>query len=573
MSIVPLSKYILPTLLLCLMLIIGCRKTIPDEVVQIQQDLEATTPKKESANEVFRYIPQMIHFERRAAVREVVYHLNAWRNALGPDDRWKKTQLLSTLPPDAQKSPWAERIDLPVFEESECDYLFQCWMMNQTASWVTRQPYRDGLFARWLEKQKESVAPEDFSRLETAMKLFDWTIRNIYAEGNPKEIESLIPNPSLPYSDTGKGYTQLPWQTMMMARGDALARARVFSQLCFQESIPVIWLALPGGTELKLWLMGIPVGGELYLFEPRMGIPLPGPGQVGIATLRQAQSDESVLRRARVPGFFEYGMTFDQVKQVIGLVDLDPMSLSRTMFLLENALTGDTRLTLSTDADAIAKEVSRCCPDLKLRLWGLPWMNYEYSRQLRERLKQPNPTIPPFLRKLIIFMDDNVVSRARMAHLAGKFENTISEAGALGMYMQLRVDDATLDKMLTDQDVQKSLAVRRNLGEDYNVFEQRVIRTQEVIRESKFFSSIFIAMLQFDLANFESCRSWADKRTLQFRGTEYFHPICWYLIGRSLEQLGQTAEALDWYRKGPSSQEAGNRIRVRLLGQSGDSGN
>jgi Tetratricopeptide repeat len=545
----------------------GCRENKPDEILTIQRQLESKNARAESANEAFRYVPQMIQLERRAAVKEISYHLNSWKNTLKPNNDWKKTELLSTLPNDWQKSNWAQSIDLMIFEESECDYLFQCWMMHKVTSWLAKEPFRDIVFAPWLESQKGKIADKDFVRLESAMKFFDWTIRNVWADGNAKDIESLMPNPGLPLSDSGKGYTQLPWQTMMFARGDALARARVFSQLCFQESIPVIWLAIPGGTELKLWAIGVPIGDQIYVFEPRMGLPLPGPNQVGIATLRQAQEDESILRRARLPGFFSYAMTNEQSKQVIGLIDADPMSMSKSMFLLENALTGDTRLKLSIDADAVAAEVKKAAPEMKLRLWALPWMAFDYQKMLRERLKEMTPFTATYMQKQGVFLDDSPVSRARLAHLGGNLDSTVTTDGAFKMYMGLRVDDETLSKLPYDQDIQKALQVKRNANEELDSFMNKVRVYQNIYRASKFFSSSFLAMAQFDAGNYESAANWADKRTLQIEGTEPFRPMCWYLIGRSLEHQGKIAEAVEWYKKSPSAQEPGNRLRARLLNQ------
>jgi Tetratricopeptide repeat len=543
----------------------GCRDSEPDEILTIQRNLESNNVQAELANEAFRYVPQMIQLERRAAVKEISYHLNSWRNTLKPNDEWKKTELLSTLPSDWQKSNWAQSIDLMIFEESECDYLFQCWMMNKVTSWLAKEPYRDVVFAPWLESQKGKLADSDYIRLESAMKLFDWTMRNVWADGNAKDIETLIANPGLPLTDSGKGYNQLPWQTMMFARGDAISRARVFSQLCFQESIPVVWLAIPGGTELRLWALGVPVADQIYVFEPRMGLPLPGPNQTGVATLAEAQADESVLRRARLPGFYNYCITNEQAKQVIALVDLEPMSVSKSMFLLENALTGDARLKLSIDADAVAAELKKAAPDMKMRLWALPWMAFDYQRALRERLKEMTPFTAAYMQKQGVFLDDSPVSRARLAHLGGNLESTLEADGAFKMYMGLRVDDETLSKLPYDQEIQKALQVKRNANEEQESFLNKVRVYQNIYRASKFFSSSFLAMAQFDAGNYESAANWADKRTLQIEGTEPFRPMCWYLIGRSLEHQGKVAEAVEWYKKMPSAQEPGNRLRARLL--------
>ena len=69
-----------------------------------------------------------------------------------------------------------------------------------------------------------------------------------------------------------------------------------------QADLHPCWVALPGITEdsYRLWAIGIPVGKQLYLLEPRLGIPLPGPDQKGVATLEQAQQDRRVLFTRRL---------------------------------------------------------------------------------------------------------------------------------------------------------------------------------------------------------------------------------------------------------------------------------
>ncbi len=108
--------------------------------------------------------------------------------------------------------------------------------MRHVGRWVYRHPYRDPLFQPWLEEK----AIIDFGALdgvktEQTMKLFDWTVRNISLEGDAKDIEALPRDPLPPLTDLGMGYRALPWQTLMFGRGDALQRARVFTQLLFNK--------------------------------------------------------------------------------------------------------------------------------------------------------------------------------------------------------------------------------------------------------------------------------------------------------------------------------------------------
>ena len=106
----------------------------------------------------------------------------------------------------------------------------------------------------------------------------------------------------------GAGYRQTDYQTVWRGTGDSLQRAGVFTQLCRQASIPAFVLAtesigLKRGAELDPWCVGVLIGDEIYLFEPELGTFVPGPDQVGVATLSQARSDASgaaATERARL---------------------------------------------------------------------------------------------------------------------------------------------------------------------------------------------------------------------------------------------------------------------------------
>ncbi len=186
--------------------------------------------------------------------------------------------------------------------------MMQCQLLRDSAQWIVDRPYRDRLFADWLSKKQKELSELDASRLEQTLKLFDWTIRNIALEGGPKDVETLPANPSLPLHDNALGYRSLPYQTVLLGHGDAIERARVFTQMALQLDIPSVFLAIPSKSNSSdnpaydLWCVGVPIGNEIYLFEPRWGLPIPTEDQQGIATLREAKANATVLRRAKLRG-------------------------------------------------------------------------------------------------------------------------------------------------------------------------------------------------------------------------------------------------------------------------------
>ena len=55
------------------------------------------------------------------------------------------------------------------------------------------------------------------------------------------------------------------------------------------------------------WLCAALVGGQTYLFDARVGLPVPGPDGQGVATLNQALADPAILERMDLPGQSPYG--------------------------------------------------------------------------------------------------------------------------------------------------------------------------------------------------------------------------------------------------------------------------
>ncbi len=224
-------------------------------------------------------------------------------------------------------------------------------------------------------------------------------------------------------------------------------------------------------------------------------------------------------------------------------------------------------MKLSVDADAWASEFHKVEPKLEVRLWSLPWFGREYGSNLRERIKDPTPFALNFMAKMALYLDDTPVTRARLAHFGGNHSSNIEAQGAPGLYMELRVDDESLERLPFDREMQASMMLRRMPSESPEDFQMRIRQFQIFYRQSKLEGSLFLSMLHFDLGNYETAASWADRWMLKVAGTDPWHSCCWYMIARSQEQLGKVDAAIDMYKKSPSPQEAGNRFRARLLGR------
>lgn len=97
--------------------------------------------------------------------------------------------------------------------------------------------------------------------------------------------------------------------------GTALDRSLVFLALLEQLGIPGCLVGDPREGEFYLWACGALIGNHLYLFEPRLGVPFPGPGGKGIATLAAVRQQPELLRPFSLEEKGPYDVTAKQVQQ------------------------------------------------------------------------------------------------------------------------------------------------------------------------------------------------------------------------------------------------------------------
>jgi hypothetical protein len=221
---------------------------------------------------------------RQALARET--DLNACQNA--------RLQLNTYLSQDPQRRPPAmplaqrervqkffklepaelEELDAGAFTTLDAHYLEECFL------------FRDA--ARGLDVQGASDAnnqPLRATPLERTVAAFNWVIRQTRLQ----LPESFVAPPS--YA-ARRGWTS------------DLERALIFLALVRQLDRPDArmigcLLFVPDKASLtpRLWACGVAIDGSLYLFDPRLGLPLPGPGGRGVATLAQVVKDDAVLRQ------------------------------------------------------------------------------------------------------------------------------------------------------------------------------------------------------------------------------------------------------------------------------------
>ena len=195
-----------------------------------------------------------------------------------------------------------------------------------------------------------------------AERLFDWTIRNIQLTADTPGDDNLASR-------------HKPYQTLISGRGTAEERAWVFLLLARQQGLDVVPLGLedPATKKVRPWLSALALGDDLYLFDCRLGLPIPGPTPGSIATLAQLTADPQLLRNLDLDAEHPYPVTAEDLQHVVAFVEGSPASLSYRMALVESRLAGKHKMALTSPGTKLAQRIQKLPGIQDVRLWKLPF--------------------------------------------------------------------------------------------------------------------------------------------------------------------------------------------------------
>ncbi|MDR2115886.1 MAG: hypothetical protein LBP87_05845 [Planctomycetaceae bacterium] len=248
------------------------------------------------------------------------------------------------------------RIEGLFIQQSDADYLKQCtWTRN---------------LSNWARGEKQVL-------LERVVNLLDWTTCNIDLRDKTVQISQ---NQSIEMPQ------QYPWQTLLLGYSTLWDRTWLFMELLRQQRIDAALLSvpLPEQPELPLfWAVGVLLDGEVYLFLPAYGMPLPGTGKptIGddgtlhfpeIATLSQVLKDDQLLRQLDFSEQQKFPITSELLQKTTVYLLATPESASMRMKVLESELSGEQNMVLYTNLQE-QRRLFSAIPSVKaVEIWKYP---------------------------------------------------------------------------------------------------------------------------------------------------------------------------------------------------------
>ncbi|MGB7328937.1 MAG: tetratricopeptide repeat protein [Rubripirellula sp.] len=573
---VAFPRLVLPVLAATLVTFLGGCSDDADTIRRIRSQRQAkmqSQTQQDHIGETFSLLSRLVELNPDEAERQIAYHLNRWsedRDEVKADDISELLRTISdVLPPEAVQ----QRIDRKNFSRDDTGHLRDSYLFKRISDWVNRNSSDDLVLTDWLAEQDKNSS-ETALQLRTAARLFDWTVRNVSYEAKVPVVPAPpAPPMSMGMTFQGPGYRQTDYQTVWRGTGDALQRAGVFTQLCRQSGLAAFVLAIPSTDDGSLdpWCVGVLIDNDIYLFEPELGIFIPGPGQVGIATLADARKDASVLRRLNVPGFFDYPHAKDDVQQTVALLNVIPEAISPRMKELQSGLAGDRRMVTYVDAPALAEQIDSISGISGVRLWNVPLLAEAYQTDM-ETAASRDPMFQFWYQSRWAILEADIdtsrqLAAARWDHLLGKFDNDDSDdsKGARVQYLAMRAPEFEIADLRIDVNLQIAYGIRRERGTESAVYDRQVQQVQAMMRQGKRSATYWISLIQYDDQRYDTAETWFAKRVLDENQPSLWIPAARYNLARTHEQLGDLERAVELYKTVGSPQEHGNRIRARLV--------
>jgi len=451
-----------------------------------------------------------------AAVEQIVERLNKWLRQTAAEVEWSPSALLSTLPEELR----GERMEIFVSEKALSRKAFSLASEELRATQAVAYEGRLLQEATWARDIGDWLTRDEIEELARVDRMFDWTVRNLQLDAD----DAVLP-------------AYRPWQSMVLGHATAAGRAWVFAQLCRQRDIPAV-IVRPTG-ESDLWWCGALVQGELYLYDPRLGLPLPGPdGKT--ATLADVRENPELLAAFDLPDkpYWPSDEAFENAEcQIIA----GPFSLTRRAALITERLTGTNSLLLAVDTEVLAEQLSAIEGVANVTLWPYPYETLLAQVTQRRRLRtRAAIEFDPFVYKPQLW-------KARMLHFRGRAGKTSDSSRG---NLTTEIDDhRDAGRLYTDERVRpRDSRIEKLEDED----------TRNAWAATKAGATYWLGLLAYDRGEPAIALNWLDL-SQQY---DAWQQGALYNKARALEAADENAKAIELLKQ---SEQFEDQLRAQLL--------
>lgn len=374
--------------------------------------------------------------------------------------------------------------------------------------------------------------------LSRVRAVFDWLVRHV----------QLVPPQSLGLPNLPQAPAR-PFDVLLRGMateqgGEWAERAWVFMALCRQLQVDVglVRYKPPAAkqNQAAVWVCAAVIGDKAYLFDTRIGEPIPGPDGSGVATLEEAATIPNVLDRLDLPGESPYQTT--QADLAAGkltiLIDSTLGYFSPRMREFQERLSGKNRMILYRDP--IAQRTA-------------------FSKALGARFADAEPWRLPLEVEYRLFNDPTFVSATQLA--LAFFDN------------RWPLLSARLDQLRGQTETAMTKYVKFRFIPDALQSDDKTPIPGEIKKGIDMYATYFLALCQLDLHHHDLA-AFQFNQTLELMpgprpNTPYYYMFRWGAqdnLARLCERKGDLGRAIAYYCElEPTSQHHGNLLHARNL--------
>ena len=604
--------YCVSFFLLGLMLVAGCRPA-PDPMLDML-DSQLSTLKTDDLSRSMELVFSEERFDQGQFQQKVSSNLNRWAQ-LETDqadaEQWSLDPLAQPLIEQYASLPVVSRSEEMSYLNSDAYYIQEIAWMEKLAQRIIASDnlkmfeiYRlaadnyeptgqeENALATIMNRIHPDLSGEQAEQLASAVKLFDWVVRNVQltavADLSEEEVEAQRLNPDVDdpagSGTPGAGYQRFPWQVLMFSRGDYVERAKAFVLMMNLIGLDTVMLAThqedgEGNKVEQLWCPAVAIGGEYYLFDTKLGLPIPAGQPVKVATLSELRKNPEWLTQLDLTAEeslkegTNYWVTPEQLDDLVGLVYFSPEAVSKRFHYLESKLTAGKQLKLAANPTELVARLPKT-DGLKIAMWDIGFETHSYRQAVEEAVKKAvevdvlrNKLAWYFTNEAYIH-DFTLYRTARSKYFNGNFETVRGDlkANAIELFYALMYDDDRINSLGTNKGLQRMLGLYQ---EDASVleFRQRIESVQAQMRLVRRDAGYFLAECHVDEGNVGTAINWLD-RLRATPGDNRWEDGINYLLGRCHEARKEYEVAIKIYANDQESvQFYGNLLRARMLKQ------
>jgi hypothetical protein len=482
-------------------------------------------------------VPDRLGVSAEAA--DAVSLLNQWQDCTAfsmPDTHSGETlsRLLETVLP-------ADQLDQALgarFVERDAEHMRTCLLALETADFAIADAQND---------------------LDRVVNVFNYVVRNI----------ELI--------DRGESTIPLTlYQAVLLGQGTASDRAWFFAEILRQMRVDTVILQPPSAApvngsspEERAWLVGVLLERDVYLFDTRLGWPVPAGGEEAAATVRRPATlaevleDDALLRQLDVDTDHPYPLTAAELATArVGVVGNTGHWLPR-LEMLQSALAGVSTVVIHDglgDPDSenglqrrVAEVTGEILQPVDISIWPYPEQQLAGASNLEEAQSEHlSKLLSPFgapvtfrvdmvAKEVFVGTPERTQLKTRLSQMTGEFD------AAIRSYITLRLGKNRLPRSFEGPE-----EIVREVAEVHRIDQQAA--------EDAFF---WIGASQFELgsveAAIETCKDYLQARQA---GIAFIvHPEN-QLDAVSIEELRRVyqRQTTNWSRLG------GESGRIHIMG-------